>query len=79
MAHGFSSEYNSALAQAKELRKAGFSWSDTIKQTTKLVGEETDGKRWVQTLDAFSKKDYKTQDARIKAYIMQMKINGELK
>ncbi len=79
MAHGFSSEYNSALAQARQLRDAGLTWSDTIKQTIKLVGEETDGKRWVQTLDAFSKKDYKTQDARIKAYIMQMKMNGELK
>jgi len=79
MAHGFKSEYESTLEQARVLRKAGLTWSDTIKQTTNLVGEETDGKRWVQTLNAFSKKDYQNQDARIKAYIMQMKMNGELK
>jgi hypothetical protein len=78
MAHGYNSEYNSVLEQAKELRQAGSSWTETIKQTTKLVGEETEGKRWVQTLNALSKADYKTQAARINAYILQQKENGEL-
>lgn len=79
MAHGYNSEYNSVLEQAKELRAVGSSWSQTIKQTTILVGQETEGKRWVQTLNAQSKKDYQSQSARINAYILQMKENGELK
>jgi hypothetical protein len=80
MAKGFEKEYNTALAVARAERESGTTWTKTIEQTILFVGEEhNEGKKWTQTLNAYSKPDYKTQSGRVKAYIMQMKINGELK
>jgi len=80
MAKGFEKEYNTALAVARAERESGTTWTKTIEQAILFVGEEhNEGKQWTQTLNAYSKPDYKTQSGRVKAYIMQMKINGELK
>lgn len=78
LAHGYNSEYNSVLKEARELRESGLTWSQTIKQTTVLVAEENEGKRWSQTLSAYSKDEFKTFEGRVNLYILQMKENGEL-
>lgn len=78
MAHGYNSEYNSVLEEARLLRESGLTWSQTIKQTTALVAEANEGKRWSQTVSAFSKDEFKTFESRVNLYILQMKENGEL-
>ncbi|MFH1589891.1 MAG: hypothetical protein ABIB43_04960 [archaeon] len=80
MAKGLEKEYAFALNVARLQReKYGSSWSQTIKNTITFVGEELGEDPAAQTLESFSKKEYQKQDARVKAYIMQMKMNGELK
>jgi len=79
LAHGYNSEYHSALAHAKDARKYGMSWSETIKHTTNFLAEETDGKQWMTNVNSLSKKEFKTQESRVYAYLQQMRENGEVK
>jgi|GEM_PF-6109822 hypothetical protein len=78
VANDYKKEYEITERTAIRYKRMGLKYKEIITLTIRDVEEETGHSKMVQTLNAQSKGEYKNQEARIRAYIIQLHEEGKI-